>query len=74
MHMIESARRRRRRTGRVALIVPHGVLLRAGSERRIKKSLIEENLLDTVVGLPANLFTTTGIPVAILIFDRSREK
>ncbi|WP_028280356.1 type I restriction-modification system subunit M [Arthrobacter sp. H5] len=70
-HMIESARRR---TGRVAVIVPHGVLFRAGSEGRIRKSLIEENLLDTVVGLPANLFTTTGIPVAILIFDRSREK
>ena len=70
-HMIESARRR---TGRVAVIVPHGVLFRAGSEGRIRKSLIEENLLDTVVGLPPNLFTTTGIPVAILIFDRSREK
>ncbi|MEC5181688.1 type I restriction-modification system subunit M [Arthrobacter sp. CG_A4] len=70
-HMIESARRR---TGRVAVIVPHGVLFRAGAEGRIRKSLIEENLLDTVVGLPANLFTTTGIPVAILIFDRSREK
>ena len=36
--------------------------------------MIEENLLDAVVGLPANLFTTTGIPVAILIFDRSREE
>ena len=69
-HMIESARRS---TGRVAVIVPLGVLFRAGSEGRIRKSLIEENLLDTVVGLPANLFTTTGIPVAILIFDRSRE-
>ena len=36
--------------------------------------MIEENLLDAVVGLPANLFTTTGIPVAILVFDRSREE
>lgn len=70
-HMIESARRR---TGRVAVIVPHGVLFRGGSEGRIRKSLVEENLLDVVIGLPANLFTTTGIPVAILIFDRSREK
>ena len=41
---------------------------------RIRQQLIEENLLDAVVGLPANLFTTTGIPVAILIFDRSREE
>jgi type I restriction enzyme M protein len=58
----------------VAVIVPHGVLFRAGAEGRIRQALIEENLLDAVVGLPANLFTTTGIPVAILIFDRSREE
>ena len=70
-HMIEIAKRQ---SGRVAVIVPHGVLFRGGAEGRIRKALIEENLLDTVVGLPANLFTTTGIPVAILIFDRSREQ
>jgi type I restriction enzyme M protein len=70
-HMIEIAKRQ---SGRVAVVVPHGVLFRAGAEGRIRKHLIEENLLDAVVGLPANLFTTTGIPVAILIFDRSREE
>ncbi|NAZ35199.1 type I restriction-modification system subunit M [Rubellimicrobium sp. CFH 75288] len=70
-HMIEIARRQ---TGRVAVIVPHGVLFRGGAEGRIRQKLIEENLLDAVIGLPANLFTTTGIPVAILIFDRSREE
>ncbi|MBO9463952.1 type I restriction-modification system subunit M [Tropicibacter sp. R15_0] len=70
-HMIEIAKRQ---SGRVAVIVPHGVLFRAGAEGRIRQQLIEENLLDAVVGLPANLFTTTGIPVAILIFDRSREE
>ena len=70
-HMIEIAKRQR---GRVAVIVPHGVLFRGGAEGRIRKVLIEENLLDAVIGLPANLFTTTGIPVAILIFDRSREE
>ncbi len=70
-HMIEIAKRQ---TGRVAVIVPHGVLFRGGSEGAIRKALIEENLLDAVVGLPANLFTTTGIPVAILVFDRSREE
>lgn len=70
-HMIEIAKRQ---SGRVAVIVPHGVLFRGGAEGTIRKALIEENLLDAVVGLPANLFTTTGIPVAILIFDRSREQ
>ncbi len=70
-HMIEIARPQ---SGRVAVIVPHGVLFRGGSEGKIRQALIEENLLDAVVGLPANLFTTTGIPVAILVFDRSREQ
>lgn len=70
-HMIEIAKRQ---SGRVAVIVPHGVLFRAGAEGRIRQALIEENLLDAVIGLPANMFTTTGIPVAILIFDRSREE
>lgn len=69
-HMVEVAKRQ---TGRVAVIVPHGVLFRGAAEGRIRKALIEENLLDAVIGLPANLFTTTGIPVAILVFDRSRE-
>lgn len=70
-HMVGIAKRQ---SGRVAVIVPHGVLFRGGSEGAIRKTLIEENLLDAVIGLPANLFTTTGIPVAILIFDRSREQ
>jgi len=70
-HMIEVAKRQ---SGRVAVIVPHGVLFRGGAERAIRQALIKENLLDAVVGLPANLFTTTGIPVAILVFDRSREE
>lgn len=70
-HMIEIAKRQ---SGRVAVIVPHGVLFRGGAEGQIRKALIEENILDAVIGLPANLFTTTGIPVAILIFDRAREE
>jgi type I restriction enzyme M protein len=60
--------------GRVAVVVPHGVLFRGGAEGRIRQKLIEDNLLDAVIGLPANLFPTTSIPVAILVFDRSREK
>jgi type I restriction enzyme M protein len=60
--------------GRVAVVVPHGVLFRGAAEGRIRKKMIEENLLDAVIGLPGNLFPTTNIPVAILVFDRSREQ
>lgn len=70
-HMIETALPQE---GRVAVVVPHGVLFRGGAEGRIRQKLIEENLLDAVIGLPANLFQTTSIPVAILVFDRAREK
>lgn len=70
-HMIESAIEKE---GRVAVIVPHGVLFRGGAEGRIRQKLIEDNLLDAVIGLSSNLFPTTSIPVAILMFDRSREK
>jgi type I restriction enzyme M protein len=70
-HMIESTMPK---TGRVAVIVPHGVLFRGGAEGRIRQALLEENSIDAVIGLPAGLFQTTGIPVAILIIDRSREK
>ena len=70
-HMIESALEKE---GRIAVVVPHGVLFRGAAEGRIRQKLIEENLLDAVIGLPGNLFQTTSIPVAILIFDRSREK
>ncbi len=69
-HMIEVALAKE---GRVAVVVPHGVLFRGGAEGKIRQKLIEENLLDAVVGLPEKLFPTTGIPVAILVFDRSRE-
>ena len=70
-HMIEAALEKE---GRVAVVVPHGVLFRGGAEGRIRQKLIEDNALDAVIGLPANLFPTTSIPVAILVFDRSREK
>lgn len=70
-HMVEAALEQ---AGRVAVVVPHGVLFRGAAEGRIRTKMIEENLLDAVIGLPGNLFPTTSIPVAILIFDRSREK
>lgn len=59
--------------GRVAVVAPHGVLFRSGAEGRIRERLVRDNLLDAVIGLPAQLFPTTGIPVCIMIFDRSRE-
>ncbi len=69
-HMVEVAKEKQ---GRVAVIVPHGVLFRGASEASIRKAFIEENILDAVIGLPSGLFQTTGIPVAILIFDKSRQ-
>jgi len=70
-HMVEAAKTRE---GRIAVVVPHGVLFRSGKEGLIRKAMIEENLLDSVVGLPPNLFQTTSIPVAVLLFDRRRER
>ena len=67
--MIETATQK---TGRVGVVVPHGVLFRGGSEGTIRKAFIEENLLDAVIGLPTNLFFGTGIPAAILVFRRDR--
>jgi type I restriction enzyme M protein len=69
--MVETAKPK---TGRVAVIVPHGVLFRGGAEGKIREQLLKENIIDTVIGLPAGLFQTTGIPVAVLVIDRSREK
>lgn len=70
-HMVETAKPK---TGRVAVIVPHGVLFRSGAEGKIREQMLKENIVDAVIGLPAGLFQTTGIPVAVLIIDRSREK
>jgi len=69
-HMVETAKAKE---GKVVVVVPHGVLFRGASEGKIRKQLLQENLIDAVIGLPAGLFQTTGIPVAILVIDRSRE-
>ena len=58
--------------GKVGVVVPHGVLFRGSSEGKIRQKTIEENLLEAVIGLPANLFFGTGIPAAILIFNRAK--
>jgi type I restriction enzyme M protein len=68
-HMIETAREG---TGRVGVIVPHGVLFRGAAEGRIRQRMIEENLLEAVIGLPSNLFFGTGIPAAILLFNKGK--
>jgi len=67
-HMIETLDT----NGRMSVVVPHGVLFRGGSEGKVRQKLVEENLLDTVIGLPANLFYGTGIPAALLIFNKKR--
>ena len=71
-HMIESTYLEPGQNGRVGVVVPHGVLFRGGGEGKIRQQFIEENLLDAVIGLPANLFYGTGIPAAILIFKRNK--
>lgn len=56
------------KTGTMAIVLPHGVLFRGGSEGRIRKNILDNNLLDTVIGLPPNLFYGTSIPTCILVF------
>jgi type I restriction enzyme M protein len=58
--------------GKVGVVVPHGVLFRGSSEGKIRQKTIEENLLEAVIGLPANLFFGTGIPAAILVFNKGK--
>ena len=69
-HMVETLNET---DGRVGVVVPHGVLFRGGSEGTIRQRFIEENLLDGVIGLPANLFFGVGIPAALLFFRRNKK-
>jgi len=59
--------------GRIAAVAPHGVLFRGAAEGRIRRRIVDENLLDTVIGLPENLFYGTSIPACILVFKRGRK-
>ncbi len=70
LHMIASLKS----GGRMAAVVPHGVLFRGASEGRIRQTVIEKNLLDTVIGLPVNLFYGTSIPACIIIFQKNRNR
>ena len=56
------------KTGTMAIVLPHGVLFRGAAEGKIRKNIIDNNLLDTIIGLPANLFYGTSIPTCVLVF------
>jgi len=60
--------------GTMAIILPHGVLFRGGAEARIREKLLKENFIDTIIGLPPNLFYSTGIPVCILVLKNCKKK
>ncbi|MCB0519354.1 MAG: type I restriction-modification system subunit M [Saprospiraceae bacterium] len=59
--------------GTMAIILPHGVLFRGGAEARIREKLLKDGNIDTVIGLPANLFYSTGIPVCILVLKKCKK-
>jgi type I restriction enzyme M protein len=59
--------------GVMAIILPHGVLFRGGAEERIRTKLLQDGHIDTVIGLPANLFYSTGIPVCILVLKKCKK-
>ncbi|PKN93320.1 MAG: type I restriction-modification system subunit M [Chloroflexi bacterium HGW-Chloroflexi-6] len=59
--------------GTMAIILPHGVLFRGGAEERIRKKLLKDGHIDTIIGLPANLFYSTGIPVCILVLKKCKK-
>ena len=59
--------------GVMAIILPHGVLFRGGVEAKIREKLLKDGHVDTVIGLPANLFYSTGIPVCILVLKKCKK-
>ena len=59
--------------GVMAIILPHGVLFRGGAEERIRTKLLKDGHIDAVIGLPANLFYSTGIPVCILVLKKCKK-
>lgn len=60
--------------GTMAIILPHGVLFRGGTEQRIRTKLLKDGNIDTVIGLPSNLFFSTGIPVCILVLKKCKKE
>lgn len=70
LHMISSMAE----DGRMAVVLPHGVLFRSRKEKKIRQNIIENNLLDAVIGLPDNLFFGTGIPACVLVMRKNRDR
>ena len=60
--------------GRMGVVMPHGVLFRGSSEKNIRQGILEKDLLEAVIGLPAGLFYGTGIPACILVINRNKPK
>ena len=60
--------------GKAGVVMPHGVLFRGGAEGKIRQGLIEEDLVEAVIGLPSNLFYGTGIPACILLLNRNKDE
>lgn len=60
-------------SGTMAIVLPHGVLFRGSAEGEIRKRLLDKNYIDTIIGLPNNLFTNTGIPVVVIILKKNRK-
>ncbi|OJF77346.1 MAG: type I restriction-modification system subunit M [Treponema sp. CETP13] len=60
-------------SGTMAIILPHGALFRGGSEAKIRTKLLEDGNIDTIIGLPANLFYSTGIPVCIIVLKKCKK-
>lgn len=61
------------KTGRMAIVLPHGVLFRGGAEGRIRKALLDKGHIETIIGLAPNLFYGTGIPACILVLQKKTE-
>ena len=59
--------------GTMAIILPHGILFRGGAEEKIRTKLLKDGNIDTIIGLPANLFFSTGIPVCILVLKKCKQ-
>jgi len=60
--------------GTMAIILPHGVLFRGGAEERIRTKLLKDNNIDAIIGLPSNLFYSTGIPVCIIVLKKCKKQ
>jgi type I restriction enzyme M protein len=70
LHMVETMKPK---TGRMAVVAPNGVLFRGAAEGQIRRKLVEENLIDAVIGLPEKLFYGTGIPAVVLVLRKNKK-